>query len=245
MNIQAVRESKQEAKYVIPYHYLYTENSVTGTLYFSYLSMAAECVRARNPKRVLDAGCGDARFTAYLRHQDSTVTVEGLDYSETAIAFARIYNPDCTFTCASVEHMPFADGTFDVLALIEVIEHFEPAKLADILKECSRVLKPSGALVITTPSVREHKMSKAHYQHFTEESIKEYLHAAGLKPESIQGNYRYSRVQILLQGILLNRFFEIRHRAVLRWYNRIFSKKWARCSPSEGRRLITVAVRNA
>ena len=46
---------------------------------------------------------------------------------------------------------PFRDRSFDALLSIEGIEHFE--NQAAFLRECARVLKPGGLLVLTTPNV--------------------------------------------------------------------------------------------
>jgi SAM-dependent methyltransferase len=46
--------------------------------------------------------------------------------------------------------LPFADGTFDYLVSIEGVEHVENQYL--FLRECARVLKPTGRLFLTTPN---------------------------------------------------------------------------------------------
>jgi SAM-dependent methyltransferase len=49
------------------------------------------------------------------------------------------------------EKLPFADSFFDYLVSIEGIEHTEnPFRF---LRECARVLRPSGKLFLTTPNV--------------------------------------------------------------------------------------------
>ncbi len=47
--------------------------------------------------------------------------------------------------------LPFADGAFDCVLSMEGIEHFE--NQAAFVRECSRVLRPGGLLIITTPNV--------------------------------------------------------------------------------------------
>ncbi len=50
------------------------------------------------------------------------------------------------------EKFPFADGEFDLVLFCEIIEHLlmDPAA---VLREIRRILKPGGALVLTTPNV--------------------------------------------------------------------------------------------
>jgi len=47
--------------------------------------------------------------------------------------------------------LPFRTGAFDALVSLEGIEHFEDQ--TEFLRECARVLRPGGAMVLTTPNV--------------------------------------------------------------------------------------------
>lgn len=47
--------------------------------------------------------------------------------------------------------LPFRDASFDVVVSMEGIEHFE--NQTGFLRECARVLKPGGMLLLTTPNV--------------------------------------------------------------------------------------------
>jgi SAM-dependent methyltransferase len=50
------------------------------------------------------------------------------------------------------EHLPFVDGSFDLVLLSEVVEHLEAPHLS--IREASRVLRPGGRLLVTTPNYR-------------------------------------------------------------------------------------------
>lgn len=54
----------------------------------------------------------------------------------------------CADACA---RLPFADAAFDVVLSMEGIEHFEHQ--AGFVRECARVLRPGGWLMLTTPNV--------------------------------------------------------------------------------------------
>jgi SAM-dependent methyltransferase len=47
--------------------------------------------------------------------------------------------------------LPFRDGSFDTVVSIEGIEHFE--NQSAFLRECARVMRPGGRLVLTTPNI--------------------------------------------------------------------------------------------
>jgi SAM-dependent methyltransferase len=46
--------------------------------------------------------------------------------------------------------MPFQDGSFDLISAAAVIEHL--SKPHEFLRECRRVLKPGGLLILTCPA---------------------------------------------------------------------------------------------
>jgi len=54
----------------------------------------------------------------------------------------------CADACAS---LPFRAGAFDLVLSMEGIEHFEDQ--ASFLRECARVLRPGGWLLLSTPNV--------------------------------------------------------------------------------------------
>jgi len=47
--------------------------------------------------------------------------------------------------------LPYEDASFDVILLVEVIEHLENHRAA--LAELARILKPDGILILTTPNI--------------------------------------------------------------------------------------------
>ncbi len=98
---------------------------------------------------VLDAGCGTGYGAAEFSRASSVV---GMDGSAEAVGYAR-----CNFARAGVhflravcESLPFADGSFDLVAAFEVIEHLE--RWQDFLAEARRVLRPAGLLLVSTPN---------------------------------------------------------------------------------------------
>lgn len=50
-----------------------------------------------------------------------------------------------------LQRLPYEDASFDVVLLVEVIEHLENHRMA--LGELARILKPNGVLVLTTPNI--------------------------------------------------------------------------------------------
>lgn len=101
-------------------------------------------------KVVLDAGCGVGFGSAELARVAARVV--GVDVDEEAISYARARyaHPNVEFETMDVSALDLADGTFDVVVSFETIEHV--ADRGAFLREVTRVLRPSGTFVVSTPS---------------------------------------------------------------------------------------------
>lgn len=53
---------------------------------------------------------------------------------------------------ADASALPFGDGTFDFVTMVETFEHIYNDDRPRALAECRRVLKPNGRLVLSTPN---------------------------------------------------------------------------------------------
>jgi len=95
----------------------------------------------------LDAGCGDGRYLAALE-AELPARVAGVDISERILETARARVPRADLRQANLESLPFDDGAFDLVLSSQVIEHVVDADAA--LRELARVLRPDGALVLST-----------------------------------------------------------------------------------------------
>src|SRR5438105_5339173 len=103
--------------------------------------------------RWLDVGCGNGAYTAeFAKHARLVVGVDVAgDYLRELKALMvaeRILRSRLLRTMG--EHLPFADDSFDVVSLIEVLEHVSSE--AATLLECRRVLRPGGLLAISVPN---------------------------------------------------------------------------------------------
>lgn len=97
-------------------------------------------------RRVLDAGCGVGMYVAAFRRFTDTVYGVDLDLERVVQAAGHLPNVQA----ASVEALPFASGSFDVVLSHEVIEHVANDQAA--IAEAVRVLKPGGRLVVYAPN---------------------------------------------------------------------------------------------
>lgn len=95
----------------------------------------------------LDIGCGGGFFVHELSNRGS-VSI-GVDYSPYAIQFAKERFKGLDFRVLSGYDLSiFEDSTFDIVFLLDVIEHI--SNQDKVLSELYRVLKPGGSLLLST-----------------------------------------------------------------------------------------------
>jgi ubiquinone/menaquinone biosynthesis C-methylase UbiE len=101
------------------------------------------------PHRVLDVGSG----TGYLLRQlaaraPDAVQLVGVDAAAEMVRVAResAADPRVRFQAGSAEHLPGADGTFDLVVSTTSFDHWADQEAG--LRECARVLAPGGRLVL-------------------------------------------------------------------------------------------------
>lgn len=96
---------------------------------------------------ILEVGAGRG-LGAPLVASDAGSYVQ-IDYAFENSRSARHFNRLPTI-CGSAEELPFADGSFDVIAGLEMLYYLEEPRA--FLDECRRVLRQSGTLFLTMPN---------------------------------------------------------------------------------------------
>lgn len=99
----------------------------------------------------VDVACGPGTFMGTLpRTIDST----GVDISEPQINYARQHHTSAnrSFRTMAPGALDFPDVSNDVVTSIELIEHIDEQEATRLLRECHRILKPGGKMVVTTPN---------------------------------------------------------------------------------------------
>ncbi len=101
---------------------------------------------ALEDKRILDVGCGVGAFVRRLREFSSHVVGFDVDAERVKEGGEQVPN----LALAVGEHLPYADATFDVVLMHEVLEHVTDDQAT--LRETRRVLAAGGRVVIFCPN---------------------------------------------------------------------------------------------
>ena len=95
--------------------------------------------------RILDAGCGTGRHSAYLSALGHAVV--GVDASDAMVRQARERVPSGEFSVGSVEQLAFPSASFSAALCALTLGHLEDPVPA--IRELARVLQPNAPLVIS------------------------------------------------------------------------------------------------
>jgi SAM-dependent methyltransferase len=153
---------------------------------------------AGKQRRVLDLGAGTGWLSAYLSRFDEVEQIDALDSSRVNLevmlpgvvalmggAQAKIRPVRALFTPLLVE-----DGWYDLIVASSALHH--APRLDDVLRECHRVLKPSGTMVL----LNETPLGTARYLY------KMVRTGIDLAARSLKGGYEALSPSISVSGIL-------------------------------------------
>ena len=138
---------------------------------------------------------------------------------------------------SSAEALPFESATFDVILLVDVLEHV--ADEARALGEVSRLLAPGGYAVFSVPAYQflfgQHDRSFGHLRRYTRPRLVELLGNAGLpvqratyiqplfllplwvKRKLTKGSHDFGQIPVWLNTVLYKVLSM--ERLVLRWFD--------------------------
>jgi SAM-dependent methyltransferase len=173
----------QEEQYSFPYHYLPQAGNGTfhqhaywswGYRYLGGMHVVKTLCDEESYDSLLDIGCGDGRFIRELSAIAPTKRLMGVDYSERAIALAKGMNPDLNYRAVDITTNHLDGQQFDVVTLVEVIEHIPPNELPRFIACAVSFLRPGGRLILTVPH-RNNPVGFKHFQHFDSQTLQDLL----------------------------------------------------------------------
>ena len=139
--------------------------SVGGQIRYEHVHRYAICADLCADRRVLDIACGEGYGSAYLSNFASSVVgvdVDKLSVNHASAKYAHLKNIE--FRLGSVDAIPLADDSVDVVVSFETIEHVSCHQ--EMLAEIKRVLKDDGVLIISTPDKEVYSEVSGDYNEF-------------------------------------------------------------------------------
>jgi SAM-dependent methyltransferase len=162
--------------------------------------------------RYLDIGCGTGDMLAAMTQLG--MEAEGIEPSSFGAAKAR--EAGLKVTCGLLHEARFPDASFDAVSMFHVLEHTEDP--IEMLRECRRILKSGGELVIGVPNFDSLVFAlvgkswvglqlPTHLQHFSPKSLRRAAERAGLYAGRIETESFVEHVESELTYWLRRRFF--------------------------------------
>jgi len=106
----------------------------------------------RPGERVLHAGCGSGQVDQRLRHW---LELSACDISSEAVRmYDQLNLPYCRAEVADIMALPYAEGEFDGVYNLGVMEHFTEEEILRTFHELYRILRPGGRIVIFWPPLK-------------------------------------------------------------------------------------------
>lgn len=238
------RDGEALRRYLLSFRWPFRNEEVHGILVHGGLPLWRQVLKfVPNPKargKALELGSPPFHITLMLqkfRNYDLSLTgfaADGRPEIEQTLEspeFGETYDFRCTCFDAEKDRFPYEDNTFDLVTWCEVIEHLTENPV-HTLAEIHRVLKPGGALVLSTPNASRAD-SIANF--LTGRNIYDPYHlGAPLKGSRHSREYTFDELRELLEGCgySIDRMADIdiyeaesRNRRAFRWLmNSLVSK---------------------
>ena len=115
----------------------------------SPLSVVRSVIPSLEGTKILDVGCGAGGLAKTLAAEGAQVT--GIDPNPKAVLDARNLVPAASFEQASAEALPFEDGVFDAVLVVNALHHVPLGAMDRSLAEAARVIRPGGLLIVMEP----------------------------------------------------------------------------------------------
>lgn len=242
----------QEEEYTFPYHHIprwdngsftQTYNLAWGFEYASYTRFVLDIMENLSFESVLDVGCGDGKLLHEVSRRFPEKRLLGIDHSEQAVKLATALSPGIEYLSGDIKDPSLLPGSFDLITLIETLEHIPPDEIADFLKGLHHYLKPDGTLIITVPSVNI-KMVDKHYQHFTLKSLDDTI-----KPYfSISTHYFINMISFqakVLGKMLTNKLYILNEKRLVNWIFGRYERNLLKAQEKKARRICAVCKKNS
>ena len=153
--------------------------------------------------KLIELGFGNAELLKKIQ-KNNNLSLYGIDISSYAVYRAR-KKLKGVFKKTSITKIPFKSNYFDIVLVLEVMEHVSPSKTFGLLKEVNRVLKSNGILIVSVP---------------LNEGLKEML----FKNENPNAHVRFYSPELIIIKLEMSGFI-IKEKKLLYAFSRLYNFK--------------------
>ena len=118
-----------------------SQNPLVRRLMAGFQGCLDELVARAAPDSLLDVGCGEGLLVQRIAQRLPSARVVGVDLQEHSIqeGWARHEAPNLEYRAMDGRSLPFADGEFDTVSAIELLEHVpDPDSMLAEIARCAR-----------------------------------------------------------------------------------------------------------
>lgn len=157
--------------------------------YVALREMVLHEVKKSDSNLICDVGCGTGNLMEFLTEKH--YQVQGVDVS--AVSLKYCHGRGLKNVClGSIVDLPFADESFDLVIVLDVLCMLEKKELSKAIKSVRRILKPGSQLILNEPSYNwlrsQHDVSCHLKQRFTKKQCVDLFIAHGF--EISRASYR-------------------------------------------------------
>jgi ubiquinone/menaquinone biosynthesis C-methylase UbiE len=145
----------------------FQEGSIYRENFFKRYKFANEYTQDRD---ILDIPCGTGWGTSLINAKTRT----GIDISREAIKYAVNHYAEINFLVGSMDDIPLADNSIDVVVCLEGYEHVSKEIGIDFLAETSRILRKEGLIVLSCPVIFPGGEHSGNPYHLYEPTVEEF-----------------------------------------------------------------------
>jgi SAM-dependent methyltransferase len=133
-----------------------------ATRCFEIVEMVDSLIKERGKVKLLEVGLGASHVTSALRSvfDDDVLDIFAIEHPDVPVLLRDDFIKHLSLTkvslkCADIGNTPwpYDNSSMDVVVFSETIEHISPTFVPIVIGEISRILRPDGVAIVSTPNL--------------------------------------------------------------------------------------------
>jgi ubiquinone/menaquinone biosynthesis C-methylase UbiE len=122
-------------------------NPFVRNLFWQRIKTALTFADIKDDSVIVDIGCGTGTLLKSIREVNGKCVCWGTD----VLASTFKETADYKFQVADARNLPFEDGCFDIVFVLDTLEHIKD-NVESAIREIKRILKPDGYVILGGPT---------------------------------------------------------------------------------------------